>query len=128
MAEKENKAETPQSMTETPVPTGQNSSQDNPEKDAATKQSQASAEQPTSGKAARNATSASAKPAAKTPTKKAEQKVSDSVQTIGKALLKSNPDMSVVYMTADGSGFYEKNDAENHARTLNNKVVTPVKR
>ena len=66
--------------------------------------------------------------AAKTPTKKSEPKVSDAVQKVGKALLKSNPDMSVVYMTADGRGFYEKNDADNHARTLNNKAVTPVKR
>ena len=57
-----------------------------------------------------------------------QAKVSDAVQKVGKALLKSNPDMSVVYMTADGRGFYEKNDADNHARTLNNKAVTPVKR
>ena len=61
-------------------------------------------------------------------TKKTEPKVSDAVQKVGKALLKSNPDMSVVYMTADGRGFYERNDADNHARTLNNKAVTPVKR
>lgn len=60
--------------------------------------------------------------------KAAEPKVSDAVTKIGKALLKSNPDMSVVYMTADGRGFYEKNDAELHARTLNNKAVTPVKK
>ena len=56
------------------------------------------------------------------------KEVSDAVQKVGKALLKSNSDMSVVYMTADGRGFYEKNDADNHARTLNNKAVTPVKR
>lgn len=60
--------------------------------------------------------------------KAAKPKVSDAVTKIGKALLKSNPDMSVVYMTADGRGFYEKNDAELHARTLNNKAVTPVKK
>lgn len=64
-----------------------------------------------------------------TKTKKtAEPKVSDSVVKIGKSLLKGNPEMSVVYMTADGSGFYEKNDAELHARNLNNKAVTPVKK
>lgn len=61
-------------------------------------------------------------------TKAAEPKVSDAVVKIGKALLKSNPDMSVVYMTSDGRGFYEKNDADNHAVTLNNKAVTPVKK
>lgn len=60
--------------------------------------------------------------------KAAEPKVSDAVVKIGKALLKSNPEMSVVYMTADGSGFYEKNDAELHARNLTNKAVTPVKK
>lgn len=60
--------------------------------------------------------------------KTAEPKVSDAVVKIGKALLKSNPEMSVVYMTADGSGFYEKNDAELHARNLTNKAVTPVKK
>lgn len=62
------------------------------------------------------------------PKKTAEPKVSDAVVKIGKNLLKNNPDMSVVYMTADGRGFYEKNDAELHARTLNNKAVTPVKK
>lgn len=69
-----------------------------------------------------------AAPAAPPPTKKTEPKVAGAVQKVGKALLKSNPDMSVVYMTADGRGFYERNDADNHARTLNNKAVTPVKR
>lgn len=55
-------------------------------------------------------------------------KVSDTVVNIGKSLLNSNPQMSVVYMTADGRGFYEKNDADNHAATLTNKDVTPVKK
>ena len=68
-----------------------------------TDQPQAGGKQPTPGGAADNA-----EPAAKTPTKKSEPKVSDAVQKVGKALLKSNPDMSVVYMTADGRGFYEK--------------------
>lgn len=60
--------------------------------------------------------------------KTTEPKVSDAVIKIGKSLLKSNSTMSVVYMTSDGRGFYEKNDAQNHARTLNNKTVTPVKK
>lgn len=54
--------------------------------------------------------------------------VSDALVKIGKSILKSNPTMSMVYMTADGRGFYEKNDADNHARTLKNKVVTHVKK
>lgn len=58
----------------------------------------------------------------------AEPKVSDAVVKIGKNLLRNNPEMSVVYMTADGRGFYEKNDAELHARILNNKAVTSVKK
>ena len=122
MAKKEDKAENPQNKTGAPVPTGQEPPQDNTG-EGMTDQQQAGGKQPTPGGAADNA-----EPAAKTPTKKSEPKVSDAVQKVGKALLKSNPDMSVVYMTADGRGFYEKNDADNHARTLNNKAVTPVKR
>lgn len=122
MAKKEDKAENPQNKTGAPVPIGQKSPQDNTGEGMAD-QPQAGGVQPTPGGAADNA-----EPAAKTPTKKSEPKVSDAVQKVGKALLKSNPDMSVVYMTADGRGFYEKNDADNHARTLNNKAVTPVKR
>lgn len=122
MAKKEDKAENPQTKTGAPVPTGQEPPQDNTG-EGMTDQPQTGGTQPTPGGATDNA-----KPAAKTPTKKSEPKVSDAVQKVGKALLKSNPDMSVVYMTADGRGFYEKNDADNHARTLNNKAVTPVKR
>lgn len=122
MAKKENKAENPQTETGAPVPTGQEPPQDNTGESMAD-QPQAGGEQPTPGGAADGA-----EPAVKPPTKKPEPKVSDAVQKIGKALLKSNPDMSVVYMTADGRGFYERNDADNHARTLNNKAVTPVKR
>lgn len=122
MAKKEDKAENPQNKTGAPVPTGQEPPQDNTG-EGMTDQPQAGGKQPTPGGAADNA-----EPAAKTPTKKSEPKVSDAVRKVGKALLKSNPDMSVVYMTTDGRGFYEKNDADNHARTLNNKAVTPVKR
>lgn len=71
------------------------------------------------------ATSAEKKAA---PAKTEEPKVSDTVVKIGKSLLKNNPAMSVVYMTSDGRGFYEKNDADNHAKTLNDKAVTPVKK
>lgn len=122
MAKKEDKAENPQTKTGAPVPTGQEPPQDNIEEVMAD-QPQTGDEQPTPGGSADDAV-----PAAKPPTNKTELKVSDAVQKVGKALLKSNPDMSVVYMTADGRGFYERNDADNHARTLNNKAVTPVKR
>lgn len=122
MAKKEDKAENPQTKTGAPVPTGQEPPQDNTGEGMAD-QPQAGGEQPTPDGATGDAA-----PAAKPPTKKTEPKVSGAVQKVGKALLKSNPDMSVVYMTADGRGFYERNDADNHARTLNNKAVTPVKR
>lgn len=122
MAKKEDKAENPQTKTGVSVPTGQEPPQDNTGEGMAD-QPQEGGEQPTPGGAPGDAA-----PAAKPTTKKTEPKVSDAVQKIGKALLKSNPDMSVVYMTADGRGFYERNDADNHARTLNNKAVTPVKR
>ena len=55
-------------------------------------------------------------------------RVSDAVVKVGKALLESNPGMEVVYMTADGTGFYRENDAVEHARALTNKAVTEVKR
>lgn len=122
MANKKDKAENPQTKTGAPVPTGQEPPQDNTGEGMAD-QPKTGGEQPIPDGAAGDAA-----PAAKPPTKKTEPKVSDAVQKVGKALLKSNPDMSVVYMTADGRGFYERNDADNHARTLNNKAVTPVKR
>lgn len=55
-------------------------------------------------------------------------KVSDAVVGIGKKLLTNSPQKDVVYMTADGCGFYEQTDAELHTRILKNKAVTPVKK
>lgn len=118
----EDKAKNLQPKTDAPVRDGQESQQDNTGEGMAD-QPKTGGEQPTPVDAAKKT-----EPAAKPSTKKTEPKVSDAVRNIGKDLLKSNPDMSVVYMTADGLGFYEKNDADNHARMLNNKAVTPVKR
>lgn len=129
MAKKENnKAENPQTKTGAPVPAEQELPQDNIGEGTVAEQPQAETKPGPDTVADDADKSAAAEPAVKTPTKKTEPKVSDAVQKVGKALLKNNPDMSVVYMTADGSGFYEKNDAENHAQTLNNKAVTPVKK
>ncbi|MDR2131016.1 MAG: hypothetical protein LBP56_07640 [Odoribacteraceae bacterium] len=50
------------------------------------------------------------------------------VVKIGKGILRGNPAMTAVYMTADGSGFYEESDARNHAATLKDGTVTEVKR
>ena len=94
MAKKEDKAENPQTKTGAPVPTGQEPPQDNTGEGMAD-QPQAGSEQPTPDGATGDAV-----PAAKPPTKKTEPKVSDAVQKVGKALLKSNPDMSVVYTLA----------------------------
>ena len=121
MAKKEDKAENPQNKTGAPVPTGQEPPQDNTG-EGMTDQPQAGGKQPTPGGAADNA-----EPAAKNPTKKSEPKVSDAVHKVGKALLKSNPDMSVVYMTADVEDKYiiaQANEPldENH-RFVNKRVA-----
>lgn len=133
MAKKTNKPDDPQQT----AGAADNTEQVNPKPDekAGTDTSEASQESagapgataPADGNAAGAAAGDAAETPAK-PKKAAEPKVSDAVVKIGKNLLKNNPDMSVVYMTADGRGFYEKNDAELHARNLNNKAVTPVKK
>ena len=123
MAKKDNKAENPQENSGAPVPVEQETQQANVEESAVSEQPQAGTEHPAPASSG-NGDDKKA-PAEK---KKQEPKVSDAVTKIGKSLLKSNPEMSVVYMTSDGRGFYMENDAKNHARTLNNKAVTPVKR
>lgn len=63
-----------------------------------------------------------------TPKPKAEPTVADALIGIGRNLLKDNLKMTAVYMTADGAGFYEENDAQNHARNLTDKTIIPVKK
>lgn len=121
MAKKEDKAENPQPKSGTAVPLRQKSSRNNAA-DSVGEQSQTREQLDSCGAA--TATETMAKHTSNDP----EPKISDAAQKAGKALLKSNPDMTVVYMTADGRGFFDRNDAANHARTLNNKAVTPVKR
>ena len=53
-------------------------------------------------------------------------KIAGSLVRVGRDLLKSHPGRQTIYMTTDGSGFFARNDAENHARTLADKTVTPV--
>ncbi len=55
-------------------------------------------------------------------------KVADAVEAIGKKILSSYPKESIVYMTADGQGFFNESDALNHADDLTNKKVTPVRK
>lgn len=56
------------------------------------------------------------------------QRVTDALTKVARNLLACNPSLKVVYMTADGSGFRTRNDADNHARNLKSKAVTPVNR
>lgn len=66
--------------------------------------------------------------AVKKPASTPAQRVTDALTKVARNLLACNPSLKVVYMTADGSGFRTRNDAENHARNLKNKAVTPVNR
>lgn len=43
-------------------------------------------------------------------------------------ILKANPDISEVHITSDGTAFYTRNDAQNHANTLKNREVFSTKR
>lgn len=48
------------------------------------------------------------------------------LKKIGKEALKRNPWMRTVFVTTDGVAFGSHNDAENHAKTLENKGVEVV--
>ncbi len=43
-------------------------------------------------------------------------------------VFKQNPDIKEAYVTADGTAFYGRNDAQNHANTLANREVFGFKR
>ena len=43
-------------------------------------------------------------------------------------ILKTNPDIQEVHITSDGTAFYTRNDAQNHANTLKNRDVFSTKR
>lgn len=43
-------------------------------------------------------------------------------------VLKQNPEMNEVHVTSDGTAFYTRNDAQNHANTLQNREVFSTKR
>ena len=43
-------------------------------------------------------------------------------------LLKSHPEVNEVFFTSDGLAFFEKNHADNHARSLKNKGIETIKR
>lgn len=43
-------------------------------------------------------------------------------------VLKRNPDIKEVHVTSDGTAFYTRNDAQNHANSLSNREVFSTKR
>lgn len=43
-------------------------------------------------------------------------------------VLRQNPDINEVYVTSDGTAFYTRNDAQNHATSLHNREVFSTKR
>lgn len=47
---------------------------------------------------------------------------------LGSNILKANPDIPEVHITSDGTAFYTRNDAQNHANTLKNREVFSTKR
>lgn len=47
-------------------------------------------------------------------------------QAVAKQVFRSHPDRRTVYVTSDGTPFFMKCDAENHARTLVDQLVTPI--
>ena len=43
-------------------------------------------------------------------------------------VLRQNPDINEVHVTSDGTAFYTRNDAQNHANSLQNREVFSTKR
>lgn len=53
---------------------------------------------------------------------------SKAAEKIAADVLKRNPDINEVHVTSDGTAFYTRNDAQNHANTLQNREVYSTKR
>lgn len=47
---------------------------------------------------------------------------------VAERIFKQNPDIKEAHVTADGTAFYGRNDAQNHANTLANREVFSFKR
>lgn len=47
---------------------------------------------------------------------------------VAERIFKQNPDIKEAHITADGTAFYGRNDAQNHANTLTNREVFSFKR
>ena len=53
---------------------------------------------------------------------------SKAAEMIATDVLKQNPGINEVHVTSDGAAFYTRNDAQNHANTLQNREVFSTKR
>lgn len=53
---------------------------------------------------------------------------SKAAEKIAADVLKQNPDINEVHVTSDGTAFYTRNDAQNHANSLQNREVFSTKR
>lgn len=49
-------------------------------------------------------------------------------EKVGREILAQNKTLNQVYVTTDGNAFAERNDAQNHARTLQNREVFNIRR
>ena len=49
-------------------------------------------------------------------------------EKVGRDILKENPELKGVYVTTDGTAFAERNDAQNHAKTLKNREIFNIRR
>lgn len=65
---------------------------------------------------------------AKKETTTAATVASKAAAKIAVEVLKANPDINEVHVTSDGTAFYTRNDAQNHANTLKNRDVFSCKR
>lgn len=65
---------------------------------------------------------------AKKETTTAATVASKAAAKVAAEVLKANPDINEVHVTSDGTAFYTRNDAQNHANTLKNREVYSHKR
>lgn len=65
---------------------------------------------------------------AKKETTTAATVASKAASKVAAEVLKANPDINEVHVTSDGTAFYTRNDAQNHANTLKNREVFSHKR
>lgn len=66
--------------------------------------------------------------AKKETSKDAATVASQAAAKVGAEVLKRNPDIKEVHVTSDGTAFYTRNDAQNHANSLANREVYAIKR